>query len=58
MQYNVTAGKLALEIGEQQPELAEGDAIYFDSAVPHGYRKVGARRTAALVLVVPADSAG
>jgi transcriptional regulator with XRE-family HTH domain len=48
----VVSGKLALEIGEDEPELAEGDAIYFESSVPHGYRKVGSRRTTALVVVV------
>jgi transcriptional regulator with XRE-family HTH domain len=53
----VTSGKLALQIAEDERELAEGDAIYFDSAAPHGYRRVGARRTAALVVVVPAISA-
>jgi transcriptional regulator with XRE-family HTH domain len=50
----VTSGKLALEIGEDEPELAEGDAIYFESSVPHGYRKVGRNRTTALVVVVTA----
>lgn len=50
----VITGKLQIEIGEEKAELAEGDAIYFDSSVPHGYRKVGARRTAALVVVAPA----
>ena len=48
----VISGKLALQIGEDRPELAEGDAIYFESTVPHGYRKVGTRRTTALVVVV------
>ena len=48
----VISGKLAIEIGENRPELAEGDAIYFESAIPHGYRKVGTRRTTALVVVV------
>jgi transcriptional regulator with XRE-family HTH domain len=48
----VISGKLAIEIGENERELAEGDAIYFESAVPHGYRKVGPRRTTALVVVV------
>jgi transcriptional regulator with XRE-family HTH domain len=48
----IVSGKLALEIGEDEPELAEGDAIYFESSVPHGYRKVGSRRTTALVVVV------
>jgi quercetin dioxygenase-like cupin family protein len=50
----VISGKLALQIGEDEPELAEGDAIYFESAIPHGYRKVGSRRTTALVVVVTA----
>jgi transcriptional regulator with XRE-family HTH domain len=48
----VISGKLALQIGEDRPELVEGDAIYFESTVPHGYRKVGTRRTSALVVVV------
>jgi quercetin dioxygenase-like cupin family protein len=50
----VTSGKLALQIGEDEPEFAEGDAIYFESAVPHGYRKAGSRRTVALVVLVTA----
>ena len=47
----VISGKLALQVGEEEPELGEGDAIYFDSAVPHSYRRVGSRRTTALVVV-------
>jgi mannose-6-phosphate isomerase-like protein (cupin superfamily) len=50
----LVSGKLALPIGEEEHVLLEGDAIYFDSAVPHGYRKLGTRRTSALVVVVPA----
>ena len=50
----LTSGKLALRIGEDEPELSEGDTIYFDSAVPHGYRKLGARRTTAVVIVISA----
>lgn len=45
------SGKLALQVGEDEPELAEGDAIYFDSTIPHSYRRVGSRRTTALVVV-------
>src|SRR4051794_34539989 len=30
----VLSGKLALQIGEDEPELAEGDAIYFESTIP------------------------
>ena len=48
----VISGKLAIEIGQNKPELAEGDAIYFESEVPHGYRKLGTRRTTAVVVVV------
>jgi transcriptional regulator with XRE-family HTH domain len=47
----VISGKLGLQIGEDEPELAEGDAVYFESAVPHGYRRIGSRRTIALVVV-------
>lgn len=50
----VISGKLAIKIGEDEMELTEGDAIYFESAVPHEYRKVGLRRTTALVVVVGA----
>ncbi len=48
----VITGRLALEIGDEEWDLAEGDAIYFESAVAHAYRKVGPRRTTALVVVV------
>jgi transcriptional regulator with XRE-family HTH domain len=48
------SGKLALTIGTEDHELAEGDAIYFDSSVAHGYRRIGSRRTSALVVTMPA----
>lgn len=48
------SGKLALRIGDVDHELAEGDAIYFDSTVSHSYRRIGNRRTSALVLTVAA----
>ena len=48
------SGKLALIVGEDQHDLAEGDAIYFDSTVSHGYRSVGTRRTTALVVTASA----
>lgn len=46
----VVSGKLRLETRDEIHELAEGDAIYFDSAVPHGYSRIGAKRTTALVV--------
>uniref|UniRef100_Q01PI2 Transcriptional regulator, XRE family n=1 Tax=Solibacter usitatus (strain Ellin6076) TaxID=234267 RepID=Q01PI2_SOLUE len=46
------SGKLEIRAGEDTHELAEGDAIYFDCTVPHGYRRLGSRRTTALVVTL------
>src|SRR3954471_16987550 len=46
----VISGKLELHTQVAKHELSEGDAVYFDSTAPHGYRRVGARRTTALVV--------
>jgi transcriptional regulator with XRE-family HTH domain len=46
----VISGKLELYTETGSHELGEGDAIYFDSTVPHGYRRVAAKRTTALVV--------
>lgn len=48
----VNSGKLELRTPDEKHELAEGDAIYFDSTVPHAYRRIGAKRTTALVVTV------
>jgi transcriptional regulator with XRE-family HTH domain len=48
----VLSGRLELRAGEDKHELTEGDAIYFDSTVPHGYRRIGAKRTTALVVAL------
>jgi transcriptional regulator with XRE-family HTH domain len=48
----VLSGTLELCAGEDRHELAEGDAIYFDCSVPHGYRRVGSKRTTALVVAL------
>jgi transcriptional regulator with XRE-family HTH domain len=48
----VLSGRLELRTGEDRHELSEGDAIYFDSTVAHGYRRVGAKRTVALVVAL------
>jgi transcriptional regulator with XRE-family HTH domain len=48
----VLSGSLELRAGEDEHELAEGDAIYFDCTVPHGYRRLGAKRTTALVVAL------
>jgi transcriptional regulator with XRE-family HTH domain len=46
-------GKLGLRIGEEENSLEKGDAIYFDSNLPHGYRRVGNPLCAALVVTAP-----
>lgn len=48
----VLSGKLELRVGEDKHELAEGDSVYFDSSVAHSYRRVGAKRTTALVVAL------
>lgn len=48
----VLSGKLEVRTATSQHELGEGDAIYFDASVPHGYRRVGSKKTAALVVAL------
>jgi len=48
----VLAGKLGMRVGEDEHQLAEGDAIYFDSTVAHSYRRIGAKRTSAMVVAL------
>lgn len=48
----VISGKLGLHTGGEIHELSESDAIYFDSTVPHSYRRIGAKRATALVVTV------
>ena len=48
----VLSGRLELSAREDKHELAEGDAIYFDATVPHGYRRIGTKRTTALVVTL------
>jgi len=47
------SGKLGLRIGEEENSLEKGDAIYFDSNLPHGYRRIGNSPCAALVVTTP-----
>jgi transcriptional regulator with XRE-family HTH domain len=48
----VLSGRLELRVREAVHELSDGDSIYFDSSVPHGYRRLGAKRTTALVVTL------
>lgn len=47
------SGRLELRAGEDVHELSEGDAIYFDSSVSHAYRRIGPKRTTAMVVLLP-----
>jgi transcriptional regulator with XRE-family HTH domain len=49
----ILSGKLALRVGNEEHELSEGDSVYFDSTVSHGYRRIGEKRTRALVVTMP-----
>ncbi len=46
-------GSLEVRVGEAEHVLEEGDAIYFDSSVAHGYRRVGRSPCAAIVVATP-----
>lgn len=48
----VIAGRLELSTSETRHELLEGDAVYFDASVPHGYRKLGPDVTTAIVVAL------
>jgi len=43
-------GSLEVLIGNEDRTLEEGDAMYFDSSVAHGYRRVGKSPCAAMVV--------
>ena len=47
----VLSGRLVIEMDGRTELLEEGDAAYFDSAVPHSYRREGDGRTTAIVVV-------
>lgn len=48
----VISGGLELRTGVGKHELAQGDAIYFDCSVPHGYRRIGSKRATAIVVML------
>jgi len=49
----VLKGSLALKIGSDEYVLEAEDAIYFDSAVPHSYRRRGAKPCIGVIVTVP-----
>jgi len=46
-------GSLALKIGSEEFELEAEDAIYFDSAVLHSYRRRGSKPCTGVIVTVP-----
>jgi transcriptional regulator with XRE-family HTH domain len=46
-------GTLSLKIGGEEFELRAEDAIYFDSAVQHSYRRVGSKPCTGVIITVP-----
>jgi transcriptional regulator with XRE-family HTH domain len=46
-------GKMDLVIGSETHSLDSGDAIYFDSSVRHGYRRIGGHDSTAVIVTVP-----
>ena len=45
-------GELALKVGTEEYLLSEGDSIYFDSSIPHSYRRTGKKDCDGLVVTV------
>ena len=46
-------GGLEVRVGNQEHTLEDGDAMYFDASVAHGYRRVGKKPCAAIVVSAP-----
>lgn len=49
----VVQGSLGMKIGSEEYLLEAEDSIYFDSAVQHSYRRLGANRCTAVIVTVP-----
>ena len=50
---SVLRGKLELHIGSAEHILDSGDSIYFDSSLPHSYRRVSQKGCSAIVITAP-----
>ena len=49
----LVSGNLDIKVGNEDFSLETGDAIYFDSAVQHSYRRVGTRPCEAITVTLP-----
>ena len=50
--YTLT-GTLSVHIDGEEHALEAGDSMYFDSSLPHGYRRSGGRTCSAVVVTTP-----
>jgi transcriptional regulator with XRE-family HTH domain len=50
---SVLRGKLEIHIGTEDHILESGDSIYFDSSLPHSYRRVSQKPCSAIVVTAP-----
>ena len=50
---SVLRGRLEIRIGAEEHILESGDSIYFDSSLPHSYKRVSPKPCAAIVVTVP-----
>jgi mannose-6-phosphate isomerase-like protein (cupin superfamily) len=50
---SVQRGKLEMNIAATTHVLDAGDSIYFDSSLPHSYRRVSQKPCSAIVVTVP-----
>jgi transcriptional regulator with XRE-family HTH domain len=48
----VMNGELGLKIGNEEHQLESGDSIYFDSSVPHSYRRAGKKPCDGIVVTL------
>ena len=49
----VMQGTLSVHIGDDEHALEAGDSIYFDSSIPHAYRRSAGRACTAIVVTAP-----
>ena len=49
----VLSGRLVVDVNGEETALDAGDALYFDSSAPHGYRREGTVVCKASVVVIP-----
>jgi len=50
---SVLRGTLELHIGTEDHVLESGDSIYFDSSLPHSYRRISQKPCSAIVITAP-----